>query len=183
MTIDYQESGDDPECMNATELPLFSWHSSLADKGFFMLPMVWRAGACVTYNGKVGCLVPGDGTDEACDGNFLLGTLSYCAIVAANERVKIPVMHALRDLLPIGHRLYLKCSVHPEIRVSNSVEKETLLQVHLDTPNGQVELGKVSVAYVIRKSPPFNATAVVDPWDLLVEFDAEAYDVCKFAVA
>ena len=124
VVVQYQKSYDDSEQIEAKSLNLTTWHEDLMSLGFFMLPTIFRSGACVCYNNRVACIVPPVDADVS-DGNFNSGNFTYSAIVAVNECVDIPVIEALQTLLPIGQRLYLDYQFYPDIIVSDG----DLLQV------------------------------------------------------
>ena len=174
VNVDYQQDENDVDCMNAAELGLTTWHDDLAAMGFFMVPMIFRSGACVCYGNRVGCIVPSEA--DMTDGNFNLRSLTYCAVVAANERVDIPIMQALESLLPIGQRLYLDCAPYPNI----TAQEGSLLQVHLAVPSEHDTSGKLHVAYFV---PGFGCCVEpIEPWDLKIVAD-DADTVVTYAAS
>jgi hypothetical protein len=88
--------------MTQTVLGTLYWQEELRELGFTMLPTVFRSGACVVWEDRVGCLVP---QGEA---NFAPESMAYAALLARGETVSMPMMTALQLLLPIGQRLYLR---------------------------------------------------------------------------
>ena len=192
--LDYEESGEEIDNMTSTRLSVLSWHEELAEKGFVMVPMVWRSGACVCYGEGVGCLVPPDEHEQITnDGNFCIGTISYRALVGVGEKVELRVMKTLETLLPIGQRLYLKFESPSGAQllrrlpgyISRSDANNYVLQVHLASPNTVSPVpGKVYVAFVasmmgggeVRSSS--CEIMVVDPWELLLDYGEK--EICKF---
>ena len=199
VTIDFEESEEDPENLNSTELSLLSWHEDLVRLGFFMVPMIWRSGACVCVGDGVGCLVPPDESDqEAFDGNFCIGTFSYRALTGVGEKVSMKAMKALESLLPIGQRLYLRLNSLSGSQILRRVPSyipvseagNFVLQVHLASPNTVYPVpGKVFVAFVACKmgndasyGNVVKSSAceimMVDPWELLLHHGEK--QICKF---
>jgi hypothetical protein len=169
-------------------------------KGFIMLPMVWRSGACVAVDANtIGCLVPPEEHEEvAHDGNFCMEKFEYRALVRYGVQEHIPVMHMLQTLLPIGERLYLKMESQSaaiilrkltvDIHV-NELNRYALL-VHLSTPNVlNPEKGKVFVVVLACKvngsvqsvKGSTSEVLIVDPWELIMQpVDRKVF---KFIVA
>jgi hypothetical protein len=183
--MEYQGSSDDIELNCAYSLPLLSWQEEMSSKGFIMLPMIWRCGACVSVTTEsggivVGCLVPpedmqdSDGYDAVFDGNFSMNEMGYRALVRVGETVKVPLLTMLQTLLPIGQKLYLRMesqSAGPILRRICRSPDETALRVHLFSPGANPVPGKVCVACKLRKMNSKVGSAVVlvvDPWELLL---------------
>ena len=168
-------------------LPVLSWQERLRELGFTMLPMIFRSGACVAWEGRVGCVVP---QRDAPDGNFSPASMDYAVRLGQEERVSLPVLTALEMLLPIGQRLYLRLeapSAAPVVpRLNKSVPSQHLarcaLRVHLDSPNTIRPIpGKVYVVCLVRKLSGNDQLAgscvevlVVDPWELLLMEEGRA---------
>ena len=185
ITMEFQGGSDDVELNCACSLPLLSWQEEMSSKGFIMLPMIWRCGACVSVTSEsgdivLGCLVPpedmqdADGYDAVFDGNFSLNEMGYRALVRMGETVKVPLLTTLQTLLPIGQKLYLRMesqSAGPILRRTCLPAGETALKVHLFTPGANPVAGKVCVACKLRKINSKVGSAVVlvvDPWELLL---------------
>jgi len=195
ITMEYQSDKDEAELSCACTLSLLSWQEEMKAKGFIMLPMIWRCGACVAVTLQshdspsaelacgIGCLVPPEdvmdenGYNITFDGNFCMSGMHYTALVRVGETVKVPLMTALQTLLPIGQRLYLKMecqSAGPlQRRVRCVLEPaHAALRVHLFSPGAAPTAGKVYVACKMCKQGSKVASAtvlVVDPWELLLE--------------
>ena len=196
ITMEFQGMQGDDQLSCACTLPLLSWQEEMSLKGFIMLPMVWRCGACVAITAEsgnqsgnqsgsitLGCLVPPedmvdeDGFDPVFDGNFSMSEMGYRALVRVGVTVKVPLMTMLQTLLPIGQRLYLKMesqSAGPLLRRVRSVllPEQTALRVHLFSPGANPISGRVYVACKMCKigSKVASATVLtVNPWELLLE--------------
>ena len=194
ITMDYQDNKDDAELSCASALSLLNWQEEMRGKGFIMLPMVWRCGACVavTVNGNddddastlsVGCLVPPEdvmdenGYDITFDGNFCMSGMHYTALIGVGVTVKVPLMTTLQTLLPIGQRLYLKMDSQSGGPLQRRVRcmvvpAQTALRVQLFSPGASPVIGKVNVACKMCKTGSKVGSAVVlvvDPWELLLE--------------
>ena len=198
VTLEYQTSPDD-EMLSGKQLSLFKWQDELRNVGFTILPMIWRSGACVAWNGKVGCIVPpragcsgGDdmsdddqGMQDVGNGNFCTRDRSYVVNLGRGEYVRLTALKALEMLFPIGQRLYLKMesqSAAPMVRrVERAIQANRLashaLQVHLDSPNTTAPVeGKIYVVCLVRNMS-YNEqmtgscceVLVVDPWELLIQ--------------
>jgi hypothetical protein len=182
--LDDDESGAGLYC----ELSLLNWQEEMKGKGYIMLPMVWRCGACVTMDAHtIGCLVPPEEHEEvAHDGNFCMQGFEYRALVRCGVQEKVPVMQMLQRLLAIGERLYLKMESHSAAivlrRLTVDIHVSELnryaLQVHLSAPNILVpEPGKVFVVCLICKmngsvrsvKGSASEVLVVDPWELIMQ--------------
>jgi hypothetical protein len=166
--------------MTQTVFKTLRWQEELRDLGFTMLPTIFRQGACVAWEGAVGCLVPTG------DAHFCPETMDYAALVARGETVRVPMMTTLEMLLPIGQRLYLRLeapSAAPIVpRLAQGVSRQHLsrraLRVHLDSPNTIAPVpGKVYVACLVRRicvntHEQLAGSSVdvlaVDPWELLL---------------
>ena len=170
------------DMLAGASLDVLRWQDQLKERGFVMLPMVWRKGACVAWDSRVGCLVE-PGQDNQHDGNFSVERMGYVARLGINEHVEISVMDALSGLLPIGQRLLLRLSSHsarPVLRrlpvsLRGDAVSQSALKVHLDSPNTMEPVeGKVYVVCLVRRlqeedSNPAGSvceTFVVDPWEL-----------------
>ena len=194
ITMEHQADRDEADLSCACTLPLLSWQEAMRERGFVMLPMVWRCGACVAIASDasdaitgnetaVGCLVPPEdvpdenGHDITFDGNFCMSGMHYTALVRCGTTVKLPLMAALQSLLPIGQRLYLRMdsqSAGPLLRrVRSLLEPErTALRVHLFSPGVAPVPGKVHVACKICRMGSKVASGTVlsvDPWELLLD--------------
>ena len=97
--------------LTGASFDVLRWQDQLKERGFIILPMVWRKGAGFAWDSRVGCLVE-PGQENQHDGNFGVESMDYVARLGINEHVEIPVMDALSGLLPIGHRLLLRLSSH-----------------------------------------------------------------------
>jgi hypothetical protein len=188
ITMEYQADKDEAELSCACSLPLLSWQQEMSSKGFIMLPMVWRCGACVAVTADsgalmVGCLVPPEdlqdenGYDITFDGNFCMSGMHYTALVRIGQTVKVPLLTMLQTLLPIGQRLYLAMesqSAGPLQRKVRTllVPEQAALRVHLFSPGANPVSGKVCVACKMCKVGSKVGSAVVlvvSPWELLLE--------------
>jgi hypothetical protein len=187
ITMEYQSDRDEIELSNASTLSLLSWQEEMRAKGFIMLPMIWRCGACVAVTLEealaVGCLVPPEdimdenGYNITFDGNFCMSGMHYTALVRVGETVKVPLMTAMQTLLPIGQLLYLRMECQnagPFQRRVRSVivPEQTALRVHLFSPGANPVPGKVCVACKVCRAGSKVAAAtviVVDPWELLLQ--------------
>jgi hypothetical protein len=169
ITMEYQSDRDEEELSCACTLSLLSWQEEMKAKGFIMLPMIWRCGACVAVtlqshdspSAELACGIGGlvqpefvmdeNGYSITFDGNFCMSGMHYTALVRVGETVKVPLMTALQTLLPIGQRLYLKMesqSAGPlQRRVRCVLEPaHAALRVHLFSPGAAPTPGKVYVA-------------------------------------
>lgn len=191
------DNDDDSGAGNCYSFSLLTWQDEMKVRGFIMLPMVWRSGACVAVDANaIGCLVPPDAHEDILhDGNFCMAGFDYRALVRYGVKEKVPVMKVMQTLLPIGERLFLKLESHSaaivlrrlpvDIHVSDL--KHYSLQVHLSAPNVLVsEPGKVFVACLVCKmngglrcaKGTASEIIVVDPWELLMQ--PEERKVFKF---
>lgn len=166
--------------MTQTVLKTLRWQDELRDLGFTMLPTVFRSGACVAWEGKVGCLVPQGAA------HFCPESMDYTALLARGETVSVPMLTALQLLLPIGQRLYLRLEspsaapIVPRLveRVSRQQLSRRALRVHLDSPNTIAPVpGKVYVTCLVRRicinthaqlAGSSVEVLAVDPWELLL---------------
>jgi hypothetical protein len=181
---------DDDECAGGVThvFSLLNWQEEMRALGYIMIPMVWRSGACVTMDATtIGCLVPPDEIEDTTnDGNFCLQGHEYRALVRYGVKEKIPVMHMLQTLLPIGERLYLKMESHSAAivlrRLTVDIHVNELnryaLQVHLSAPNTlNPEKGKVFVVCLVCKmngnvqsvKGSASEVLIVDPWELITQ--------------
>ena len=165
-----------------------SWNSEFLDMGFIMLPMIWRAGACVLVEQegyqRVGCIVPPpsdavDSDEEPIlhDGNFCYNAKSYFVSVRYGQTVSLHVNKVMENLLPIGTPLFLKCeseSAQPLIRrmataLSTNEKTMNAMKVFLAGPDTRIPIvGKVYVAYSIETDQGLAGEILcVDPWELL----------------
>ena len=170
------------------EMSLLNWQEEMKAKGFIMLPMVWRSGACVTMDANtIGCLVPPEEHEGvAHDGNFCMEGFEYRALVRCGVQEKIPVMQMLQTLLAIGVRLYLKLESHSAAivlrRLTVDIHVNELnrhaLQVHLSAPSmANPEDGKVFVVCLVCKmngnvqsvKGSSAEVLIVDPWELIMQ--------------
>jgi len=165
-----------------------------------MLPMIWRSGACVLIPPRagdpasremIGCIVPPppvqydpEETSIHSDGNYCYSIQSYFATVRMGETVPVHVLDVMKNLLPIGKKLFLKCesqSAAPLIRrlrapLSAESRSTHAIRVFLTGPSVKTPIpGKVYVAYAVGASQGDEASqnnsgeiACVDPWELLV---------------
>ena len=188
----------DPEReMQGFSLSAKAWNSELGERGYIMLPMVWRSGACVLIPPKagdqasremIGCIVPPPGVDSEgaqlhSDGNYCYSIQSYFAGVRVGEIIQVHVLDVMKHLLPIGKKLFLKCesqSAAPLIRrlkapLSAESRSTHAIRVFLTGPSVKTPIpGKVYVAYAVGTSQGDEANqnnsgeiACVDPWELL----------------
>ncbi len=183
--MDCLSDGDDGACFS---LSLLNWQEEMKKEGFIMLPMVWRAGACVTMDANtIGCLVPPEKHEEiAYDGNFCTEGLEYRALVRRGVQEKISVMQMMQTLLAVGHRLYLKMESHSAaivrrrliVDIRSNELSSYALQVHLSTPNNLTpEPGKVFVVCLVCKivggvrsvKGSVSEVLIVDPWELIMQ--------------
>ena len=190
ITMEYQAHSDDKELSVCLCLSLLTWQDDMRSKGFIMLPMVWRCGACVSVTEgcggsnhlSVGCLVPPDdmededGYSNTFDGNFCLSTMSYTALVRIGVTVRVPLLVMLQTLLPIGQELFLKMESQSAMplqrRVQSSDFNQMALRVHLFSPGTDPEVAKVYVACKMCKLGKKVASPLVltvHPWELLLE--------------
>jgi hypothetical protein len=156
-------------------LNLDSWQTELVEEGFIVLPLITRAGACVSVDdeGRVGCLVP---PDEFASFNVSREDKSYRAKVHVDTVRVMPALDVMKNLLPIGTLCYLKMetqSAAPLLRRLNSPlssdERLTqVLRVRLSSPNVKHPVhGKLYVVFVVRRGVVvFSETIVVDPWEI-----------------
>jgi hypothetical protein len=183
------ECFDDEDGGEIYTLSLLNWQEEMRARGFIMLPMVWRSGACVTMDSTtIGCLVPPDDFEDVThDGNFCIQGFEYRALVRYGVKEKIPVMHMLQTLLPIGEKLFLRMESHSAAivlrRLTVDIHVNDLnryaLQVHLSAPNIlNPEQGKVFVVCLVCKMTTgvqgVKGTAsevlIVDPWELITQY-------------
>lgn len=178
--LEFRNAEDSELC--ARELGLLTWQEEIRGMGFTMLPMIWRSGACVAWEGRVGCIVP---HSQPADGNFGLEEYEYTAVLGREETVQLPVLTALQMLLPIGQRLYLRLesqAASPFVRklaepVPAGMRSRCALQVHADSPNTiRPVAGKIYVVCLVRQMSEHDRpvgskceTIVADPWDLLIQ--------------
>ena len=185
ITMEHQDQRDDMELSVSTCLSLLSWQDELRGRGFIMLPMVWRCGACVSITDAsgamlLGCLVPPDdmedenGYSNTYDGNFCTSDMCYSALVRMGVTTKVPLLVMLQTLLPIGQRLYLKMESQSAAPLQRRLlgTNHSALRVHLFSPGTNPVVGKVHVACKMCKiGRKVGAPLVlaVDPWELLLE--------------
>lgn len=185
LTMDCMDSEEGGECYS---LSILDWQEEMRAKGFIMLPMIWRSGACVAMNeGDIGCLVPPDEHEDIShDGNFCINGFEYRALIRYGLKEKLPVMRVLETLLAIGDRLYLKMESNSASSVRRRLPVDihandlagNVLQVHLSAPNVLTpEPGKVFVVSLVRKmnggvqsvKGSASEVLVVDPWELMMQ--------------
>lgn len=161
---------------------LLTWQDELRAEGFIMLPMVWRSGACVAWEGRVGCIVP---HEEPADGNFGLESLDYKVALGREETIYLPALDTLEKLLPIGQRLFLRLesqAAAPMVRkltepIDPGLRSRCALRVHVDSPNTVSPVGgKVYVVCLVRRVGDNDQPAgskcemiVADPWELMIQ--------------
>jgi len=182
VSLEVQDHPDDT-VFTAQVLDLLRWQDQLKESGFIMLPMVWRSGACISWENKVGCLVPPAGSNQH-DGNFSIQDLGYTARLLPDNEIKVPVLQALSNLLPVGQRLYLNLGSDSAASVAKRLPvavrqgdlAHTLLKVHLTVPDTLDPLaGKVFVGCLVKQLNVNNRSLVVgsycevvavEPWEL-----------------
>ena len=181
VSIEFQANPGDLVFQNRI-LDLFSWQDEMKEMGYIMLPMIWRAGACISWENKVGCLVPPSAPNQH-DGNFSIQDLGYVALFH-DEKLKIGVMDTLAHLLPIGQKLFLDLSCESAAclvrRLPQAIRPgdlaNTVLRVFLDAPDTlEPPIGKVFVACLVKQLNSSNRnqvvgsrceTIMVDPWEV-----------------
>jgi hypothetical protein len=162
--------------------PIEKWNSLIGESGFVMLPMIWRAGACVRIEDDIGCLVPpsdtsGQGERVEHDGNYCYEVKGYFAKVNMGGLVPLHALTVMKTLMRIGSMLFLKCesqSAAPllhrlEVPIAAEDRSKHVLRVFLAGPDSKVTMvGKVYVAYLVLNAKGASGeVACVDPWELL----------------
>ena len=186
INLEYQGSAGAHALMPKT-LDTFKWQEELRAMGFVMLPMVWRAGACVVSENRIGCLVK---SIDDCS-NYSPVSMCYSVKFWVEEVEELETLHTLKSLLPLGQLLYLKMGSHSAAPLRNKVPGaftssaicQSLLKVHLDSPNTITPTdGKIHVVYLeteLRlctrrhdgeqiggRANGRSLRVVVDPWEL-----------------
>jgi hypothetical protein len=161
--------------------------------------MIWRSGACVLIPPRagdtvaremIGCLIPppshdSDGELIHSDGNYCYSIQKYFASVRMGETIPIHVLDVMKNLLPIGKKLFLKCesqSAAPLLRritrpMSAEARSVHAIRVFLAGPDVKKPIaGKVYLAYAVGASHGHEASqnnsgeiVCVDPWELLTK--------------
>ena len=187
ISFETQEKPEDTVERNAHDMLPLSWHTTLSDLGYILLPMIRRQGACVVLNGPtapvVGVLVPIDSAAKHPD-NFCDVTLSYKAKTREGHYEPVRVLDLMSCLMPIGAKLYLRMESHSAgpmlsrigFALSNTAKSTYALRGFLNAPNvlEPVE-GKVYLTLLCSKHGRSSCeTIMVDPWELITKLGGRA---------
>lgn len=153
-------------------LPL-TWHLDLANEGYIILPMIRRSGACVKLNDTdIACLVKSRDSDD----NFSPVGLNYTALRRFAETEPIDTLYVMKNLLPLGTLLLLKCDAHSAgpllSRLPQPIPNHQLpfhgIKAHLNVPTVVSPTdGRVYISIcVITEDGHTSETIAVDPWEL-----------------
>jgi hypothetical protein len=166
------------------DLHVASWQSELADLGFILVPMIWRAGACVRLKimgeDVLGCLTPPPRDwDEEAEGNFCIASFGYAALYEPDTHKQLSAVQAIKALVPIGTLVFIKAESRGGFfllrrlnePIADGEENLFAIQAHLASFNRLgVEAGRVVVAIAVFKLGIIRCEMLeLDPWELLLE--------------
>jgi hypothetical protein len=159
----------------------FDWELYMKTKGYVMMPLIRRGGACVLVNigtldapnEVLGCLISNPETNHLFDH----ATHSYNALVQAdNISTRVTAFEALEAMVKIGTPLYLNAEVIPDADKDKQNRKGKFLRTRLNVPNLESIEGKLYVSAVYHKKrsakqqeTTYPVTFAVNPWDLMIE--------------
>lgn len=158
------------------------WEEAMREKGYVMLPLIERGGACIMVNigtdeapeETIGCLVKHPELNSQFDHN----TGNYQALVTSdNDVVQVFFKHVIQSIIPVGTVLYLNLDVIQDHRTSRASRAAKYLFTRLNVPNVDVPVqGKIYVTASYRRHGPRSRglaasciTFEVNPWDVKTE--------------
>ena len=184
--VDEGEAGS-----TAHSLDYSTWHLKLREKGFLVMPMIWRSGACIkTLHGDppmvtLGCLVP----FEAFNSNYNHERFVYRASIGPEgEALELSFRDTIEALVRPGEDLFLDLDEYQALRsfVPSHRASRRYLLVRLSVPRElKPEPGKLSLVFtrksILATTEASNMSSgyvLAYPWHLSTEVDAS--DVVSF---
>lgn len=162
---------DDGQGPTATSFTFLDWHAQLKERGFLVMPSVWRCGAAVLTGPDldvVGCLVP-TGTRRAMEENDIefdeadyianYDHLNFCyhALVEEDTLTQLSVVDTFSNLVVPGTILWLKSGSptweqfkdqFPRApQLSDEDKAKRVVQVRLNIPVDQVEFNMLASTF------------------------------------
>jgi hypothetical protein len=164
------------------------WTVEMRKEDLIILPMIFRAGACVYIKPevedgevKVGLVIPLENTNF----NHERGGYQYI-MQQEGEPVFLPTMDTLKQIIPVGTEMYLDVCTSPSAeqikeKIPRHQRNHQWLLVRLNTPS-EMKPDPKKVYVTALQSPTKATTAAgnvssvtftVDPWELKVKLTEE----------
>lgn len=183
----------DPGAGETTHQDFYEWEEYIASKGYVLMPMVERGGACIIVDigggegEMLGCLIKYPDLDTQL--NFVTG--KYQALVKEDNSIAQVFFKDVMDcIVPVGTVMYLDMGVIQDERFAHPLRKGKYLHTRLNVPNiMEPEQGKVYVTGMYKRNKTrtqlassSSVTFAVNPWDITPQalFKGDTESIVKY---